>query len=94
MQMIGAIVRLQLGRLVKRVKEAHGVPFVYDDKVVKVITSHCTGLEGGGRMIDAILTNTLLPRISQEILTRLGGGHPVSKITVSAPGEDFEYAFG
>ena len=33
-------------------------------------------------------------RISQEILTRLGEGHPVSKIVVSAPGDDFEYAFG
>ena len=45
-------------------------------------------------MIDAILTNTVLPRISREFLVRLGEGHPVSKVTVSAPGEDFEYAFG
>ena len=80
--------------MVKRVKDAHGVPFTYDDKVVKLITSRCTELESGGRMIDAILTNTLLPRISQEILTRLGEGKPVTKITVSAPGDDFEYAFG
>jgi type VI secretion system protein VasG len=93
-EMIGSIVRLQLGRVVKRVKESHGVPFTYDDKVVKLITSRCTELESGGRMIDAILTNTLLPRISQELLTRLGEGRPVSQIAVSAPGEDFEYAFG
>ena len=93
-EMIGSIVRLQLGRVAKRVKESHGVPLVYDDKVVKLIVTRCTELESGGRMIDAILTNTLLPRISREILIRLGEGHPVTTVSVSAPGDDFEYTFG
>ena len=75
-------------------KESHGVPLTYDDKVVKLIVSRCTELESGGRMIEAILTNSLLPRISREILVRLGEGHPVTTVTVSAPGDDFEYAFG
>jgi type VI secretion system protein VasG len=92
-QMIGSIVRLQLGRVARRVTEAHGVPLEYDDQVVKLIVSRCTELESGGRMIDAILTNTLLPRISREILTRLGEGHPVTKVSVGATGEDFQYAF-
>ena len=93
-EMIGSIVRLQLDRVARRVSEAHGVPLNYDDRVVKLIVSRCTEIESGGRMIDAILTNTLLPRISQEILVRLGEGRPVARVTVSAPGEDFEYAFG
>ena len=92
-EMIGSIVRLQLGRVARRVTEAHGVPFEYDDRVVRLIVSRCTELESGGRMIDAILTNTLLPRVSQEILTRLGEGHPVARVTISAPAEEFEYAF-
>jgi type VI secretion system protein VasG len=93
-EMIGSIVRLQLGRVAKRVNESHGVRLAYDDKVVKLIISRCTELESGGRMIEAILTNTLLPRISREILIRLGEGHPVTTVSVSAPGDDFEYAFG
>jgi type VI secretion system protein VasG len=93
-EMIGQIVRLQLGRLVERIKEAHGVPLAYDDNVVRVIIARCTEIESGGRMIDAILTNTLLPRISLEILLRLGEGRPVTTVSVSAPGDDFEYAFG
>jgi len=92
-EMIGAIVRLQLGRVAKRVKDAHGVPFEYDDAVVKLIVSRCTELESGGRMIDAILTNTLLPRISHEILSRLGEGRPVARVAVSAEGEEFAYRF-
>jgi type VI secretion system protein VasG len=92
-EMIGAIVRLQLGRVAKRVKDAHNVPFEYDDNVVKLITSRCTELESGGRMIDAILTNTLLPRISQELLGRMGEGRPVARVSVSTEKEDFTYKF-
>jgi type VI secretion system protein VasG len=93
-EMIGSIVRLQLARVARRVSDAHGVPLDYDDRVVKLIVSRCTEIESGGRMIDAILTNTLLPRISREILVRLGEGRPVARVSVSAPGDDFEYAFG
>jgi hypothetical protein len=37
--------------------------------VVKLVVSRCTESESGGRMIDAILTNTMLPDISREFLT-------------------------
>jgi type VI secretion system protein VasG len=40
--------------------------------VIKLITSRCTELESGGRMIDAILTNTVLPKISEEFLRANG----------------------
>ncbi len=33
-EMLGNIVRLQLGRIAKRVTEHHGIPFTYDDEVV------------------------------------------------------------
>ncbi|HVR63526.1 MAG TPA: type VI secretion system ATPase TssH [Polyangia bacterium] len=92
-EMIGNIARLQLGRITKRVAENHKVPFTYDDAVVKLIVSRCTEIESGGRMIDAILTNTLLPRISKEILTRLMEGSPVKKVAVTAPDNEFAYAF-
>jgi type VI secretion system protein VasG len=44
-------------------------------------------------MIDAVLTNTMLPRISQEMLTRMVEGRPVAKIAVSAKDADFTYQF-
>ena len=91
--MVGNIARLQLARVAKRISGAHRIPFTYDDAVVKLVVSRCTELESGGRMIDAILTNTLLPRVSREILTRTMEGHPVTKVAVTAPAGDFEYAF-
>ncbi len=92
-EMVGNITRLQLGRIAKRITAHHKVPFTFDDAVVKLIVSRCTELESGGRMIDAVLTNTMLPKISHEMLTRMMEGNPVSKVAVTAPKGEFEYAF-
>jgi type VI secretion system protein VasG len=92
-QMIGAIARLQLKRIEKRIRENHKVPFTYDDEVIKLISSRCTELESGGRMIDAILTNTMLPSISQELLKRMMDGVAVERVHVQVSDGDFRYAF-
>jgi type VI secretion system protein VasG len=92
-EMIGAIVRLQLGRIQKRIRENHKLPFSYDDAVVKLIASRCTELESGGRMIDAILTNTILPKISEEFLKRMMIGAPATKVHITVGDGDFLYGF-
>jgi len=92
-EVIGVITRLQLARIEKRVAEYHKVPFTYTDDVVHLIGSRCTELESGGRMIDAILTNTVLPTISEEFLTRMVEGKTVDRIHVAVENEQFSYAF-
>ena len=92
-QMIGAIARLQLRRIEKRIRENHKVPFTYEDDVVKLIASRCTELESGGRMIDAILTNTMLPAISQELLKRMMEGTAIERVHVRVSDGDFLYGF-
>jgi type VI secretion system protein VasG len=92
-EMIGAIARLQLGRIEKRIRDNHRVPFSYDDAVVKLIASRCTELESGGRMIDAILTNTMLPRISEEFLRHMLEGKTVERVRVTVADGDFQYSF-
>lgn len=92
-EMIGMIARLQLGRIKKRIAESHKVPFTYDDEVIKLIASRCTELESGGRMIDAILTNTVLPKISEEFLVRMMEGKPIERVHVSVEDGEFGYGF-
>ncbi|MFO1320970.1 MAG: type VI secretion system ATPase TssH [Burkholderiales bacterium] len=92
-EMIGAIARLQLKRVGKRVEENHKVPFTYDDAVIRLIIARCTELESGGRMIDAILTNTVLPRMSEEFLRRTLEGRPVARVHVSVSDSEFTYGF-
>ncbi|MEI5999926.1 type VI secretion system ATPase TssH [Paraburkholderia bengalensis] len=91
--MLCAIIRLQLGRVAERVTSMHRVPFTYDDDVVAQIALRCTRLESGGRMIDAILTNSVLPRISTEYLSRVMAGTALSRVHVGVEDEEFTYAF-
>jgi type VI secretion system protein VasG len=92
-EMLQAITRLQLDRVRKRVEASHGVPFEYDQAVVDLIVSRCTERESGGRMVDAILTQTLLPTVSGELLNRLMSGRPLAKVRVGVKDGDFEYSF-
>ena len=92
-EMIGEITKLQLGRIQKRVQEAHGVPFEYSDGVVDEIVNRCQELDSGGRMIDAIVTNTMLPEISNEFLRRLMEGAEVKKVAIGVKDGEFSYGF-
>jgi type VI secretion system protein VasG len=87
------IIRLQLGRIAKRIQERHGVPFLFDDAVVDLISSRCNEPESGGRMVDSILTNTMLPDISGAFLDKLLKGEAVTKVQVGVDGDGFTYAF-
>jgi len=88
-----AIIRLQLDRIGKRIAENHKVAFRYDDGVVALIASRCREVESGARVVDAILTNTLLPRISQEFLNRLSEGTPIGGVALAVEDGDFAYGF-
>ena len=87
------IIRLQLGRIGRRTQENHKIPFIYDEKVVELIASRCTEVESGARMVDAILTNTLLPEISQELLTRLMESKTAKRVHVGVKDSEFTYSF-
>jgi type VI secretion system protein VasG len=92
-EMIGNIARLQLGRIAKRIAQSHKIPFTYDDAVVKLIVARCTELESGGRMIDSILTNTLLPVISKELLTRMMENKPITRVATTVAEGELSYSF-
>ncbi|MHC4544553.1 MAG: type VI secretion system ATPase TssH [Planctomycetota bacterium] len=87
------IISLQLGRIGRRTQENHKIPFTYDDKVIELIASRCTDVESGARMVDAILTNTLLPEISQELLTRIMEGKTAKRVHIGVKDSEFTYSF-
>jgi type VI secretion system protein VasG len=92
-EVLRLIIKLQLKRIGKRIFENHRIPFTYDDEVIKLIAGRCTEVESGARVVDAILTNTVLPRISQEFLGRMMEGKKVERVKVSVEGGDFGYSF-
>ncbi|WP_296266624.1 type VI secretion system ATPase TssH [Pseudomonas sp. UBA6562] len=91
--MLKAITRLQLERIRARVEHTHKVALSYDEAVVDLIVSRCTETESGGRMIDAILTNGLLPDMSREFLTRLLDGQPLGSVHIGCRDNALHYDF-
>ena len=92
-EVLQRIIKLNLSRVEKRVKENHKVPFTYDDSVPELIGQRCTELERGARMVDALITNTMLPEIGREFLTRLAAGSEIKRVHVAAKDGNFNFAF-
>jgi type VI secretion system protein VasG len=61
--------------------------------VVKLVVSRCTESESGGRMIDAILTNTMLPDVSRAFLMRMIEGTEIKAVEVGVKEGEFGYTF-
>jgi type VI secretion system protein VasG len=80
LEILKDIVVLKMGKLVKRLSETHKMKLVYSDKVVDQIASRCTEVETGARNIDYIMTGSIMPRMSQEILSRMGEGAMPSEV--------------
>ncbi|WP_449425070.1 hypothetical protein [Rhodanobacter lindaniclasticus] len=91
--MLGKIVKLQINRIKKRVEARYKIPFEYDEDVVK-LSSPAAPRPSRGRMIDAILTNSMLPDISRAFLSKMIAGEEIAKVQVEVKDGEFAYAFG
>ena len=91
--MLDGIVRLQLGRIDQRIRDNHGASLFYDDAVVSHIVSKCNDPDSGGRMIDNIITNTLLPALSREFLRKSLAKEEIAQARVTIENNDFAYAW-
>ena len=90
---IRQIVELQLGRIRARVRD--GVSrraSTTTPALVDTIAARCTESSSGARNVENILSRTLLPELSAEVLARLAEGAPISKVSVAlGPAETFRY---
>ncbi len=91
--MLAEIVRLQLKRIQRRLEENHGIVSQIDDSVISQVVQRCTEVESGGRMVDAILTNTLLPQMSQMLLTASARDQRYRQLHVSFDRGEFQCQF-
>jgi type VI secretion system protein VasG len=82
-EVMRGIIRLQLGRIQRRLAENHGAAFSYDEAVVTEVANRCKEVESGARNVDHILTRTLLPEMSGEFLARMAAGQPITRAHVS-----------
>ena len=88
-----SIIKLQLGHIARRMRTNHNAQFTYGDELIECIVSRCREVESGARNVDHILTRTLLPEISREVLSRLAEGKKLSRVHVTVDEKaGFQYA--
>ena len=92
-EMLDRIIKLNLARVEQRLKENHQVPLTYDASVLELITERCNQLERGARMIESMITQTMLPAISREILLRSMDNRPVAKVHIGSENSSFTYTY-
>lgn len=91
--MLARIVAMHMTRLGERLWENHEIELTVDASAIRLVVDRCIEVESGARMIDAIVVNNVLPRISREILDAALQGRALTRIRLSAPNGEFDYAF-
>jgi type VI secretion system protein VasG len=91
-QILRLIIKLQLGKIKNRISDNHNAQFSYDDSVIDTVAKRCTDVDSGARNVYNILTGTLLPEMSGEVLSRMASGEGIKKVHVAVgDNENFVY---
>ena len=90
---LGGITRLKLDAVARRMRESQGAALHYGDEVIGAIVDQCRDPDSGGRMIDNIITNSILPDLSRQVLGRMVAGQPMQDVAIRAADQGFTYDF-
>ncbi len=90
---LAGITRLKLNAIVKRMKENHGAAMVVSPEVITHIVDQCRDPDSGGRMVDNIISNTILPRLSREVLNRMVAQSPMTRVELVLQDGEIGYDF-
>jgi len=87
------IIRLKLGKIQRRIAESHRIRLDYDDLLLNEVAGRCTEVESGARNVDNILSNTMLPDLSRQVLSQLAEGKASNRVVVSVKDGALTYAW-
>ena len=92
-EVLRRVIGLKLNLIGDRLKQNHKATFGYGEEVIDAVAARCTEVESGARNVDHILTGSMLPAMSHEVLTRMAEGRPVKRVTVGVDANSsFTYA--
>jgi type VI secretion system protein VasG len=77
---IRQIVGMQLERIRARLLDTYRATFEWEPELVDRIAARCTEGSSGARNVENILTRTLLPELSAEVLARLADGESIRNV--------------
>jgi type VI secretion system protein VasG len=86
------IIVLKLNKIQRRIEENYKISLTYESALIDEVARRCTEVESGARNVDNILTNSLLPDISRQLLAWMAEGEKLHSIHVGI-GEGGQFAY-
>ena len=86
------IIVLKLRKIQRRLEQTHRIHLTYDSGLIDEVAKRCTEVESGARNVDNILTNTLLPDISRQLLQNIAEGSQPQSLHIGI-GEDGAFTY-
>jgi type VI secretion system protein VasG len=85
---LAGIVRLHLGRVVRRMADTHDIALTYDDAVVDYVVGRCLVQETGARVLIGFIEQHILPKLSALWLDALASRRELSGIAIEIANRD------
>jgi type VI secretion system protein VasG len=82
-QTLRLIIKLQLGRIQKRIAENYRASLTYTPNAIDAIAARCKEAESGARNIENVLSRGLLPEISARFLQKMANGEAFREVQLS-----------
>jgi type VI secretion system protein VasG len=92
-EVLKTLIKMRLDKIIARAESVYGVTMTYSNKVIALILDRCQERESGGRVVDAILTNTVLPKLSEKFLSSRLDGTEIASVSLLVKNDDFVFKF-
>ncbi|SFJ83451.1 type VI secretion system ATPase TssH [Jannaschia pohangensis] len=92
-EVLAGITKLKLGSVARRLDAAHGAKLTWSDELIDHVVAECRDPDSGGRMIDNIITNSILPELSRKILGKMVAGEKLREVGLTLRDGAIAYTF-
>lgn len=81
-EVLKGIAGIQLNKIGKRISSNYNAEFDYSDELISSLIDNCNEEGSGARAIQTIIQNSLLPKISDEVLKAISNDKAINKVAV------------
>ncbi len=81
-EVLKKIIALKLNQVGDRLRLNYKAKFAYSPAVVDTVAARCKDVDSGARNADHIITGTLLPEVSTQVLAQLAEARPVKSVSI------------
>ncbi len=94
LEILREIVQMKLNALASRLQTAHRMKTTWAPELLEELAARCSAGETGARNVEHVLSGSLLPVLSREILQRVAGSEMPTRVHIGlTPEKDWSFDF-